>query len=73
MLSETKPQDLCDKIAYCSKQEGALILLKQAIPCILHTENRIGIKIIAMILIFGNSYAINGSLPGTEIMTYQKN
>ena len=37
--------------------EGAMLLLIQAIPCILHLENRIGIKILTMLVIEGLSNA----------------
>jgi len=36
-------------------KEAALILLLQAIPCIMHLENRVGEKLIAMLLSIGAS------------------
>ena len=33
--------------------DGAMILIEQAIPCVLHMENRIGEKILKMLLVEG--------------------
>jgi hypothetical protein len=46
----------CIKEAILRTEEGkdaALMLIKQAIPCIMHLENRVGEKIIMMLLSIG--------------------
>jgi hypothetical protein len=44
---------------------GAYILIEQAIPCILHTENRIGEKFIKMLLLEGYN-RLNGNAAGQK-------
>ena len=47
----------------CSKRpEHALFLLMQAIPCVLHLENRVSLKTITMLIIDGVSAASQGTL-----------
>ena len=51
-----------DELEHGRQRNGALFLLLQAIPCILHMENRVGIKIITMLLIRGLSNVKEGVL-----------
>jgi hypothetical protein len=44
-----------EELEHGQQRNGALFLLMQAIPCILHMENRVGIKMITMLLIRGLS------------------
>jgi hypothetical protein len=46
------------KLEHCFALEAAIIALSHRIPCILHAENRIGIKILTMILMEGFSNAL---------------
>jgi hypothetical protein len=34
-------------------KEAALILIKQTVPCIMHTENRVGEKVITVVFVIG--------------------
>jgi hypothetical protein len=60
--SEAKIRLLLTELAHGTPSEGAMFLLIQAIPCILHMENRIGIKILTMLVIEGLSNAKAGLL-----------
>jgi hypothetical protein len=62
VVAEVKIRLLLTELAHGSPSEGAMFLLIQAIPCILHLENRIGIKILTMLLIEGLSNAKKGLL-----------
>ncbi|KAL7580544.1 hypothetical protein ACA910_003671 [Epithemia clementina (nom. ined.)] len=46
------------------QQAKALFLIPNTVPCILHAENRMGIKIVTMLLIEGLSEYVKGSLLG---------
>jgi hypothetical protein len=61
---EQELQALQAKLDHCTPDENALYKLLLAIPCILHMENRIGIKLVEMVLIEGGSNAIAGKLFG---------
>lgn len=60
--SEVKIRLLLTELEHGTPSEGAMFLLIQAIPCILHMENRIGIKILTMLTIEGLSNAKRGLL-----------
>jgi len=51
-----------DKLQHCNTLEACLILLLHKIPCILHCENRVGIKLLTMLLIEGFSNAQRGGI-----------
>jgi hypothetical protein len=51
-----------EELEHGQQRNGALFLLMQAIPCILHMENRVGIKVITMLLIRGLSNVKEGIL-----------
>ena len=51
-----------EELEHGQQRNGALFLLLQAIPCILHMENRVGIKVITMLLIRGLSNVKEGVL-----------
>jgi hypothetical protein len=64
LLQELIVEDkLChhlDKLQHCNTSEACLILLLDKIPCILHCENRVRIKLLIMLLIEGFSNAQRG-------------
>jgi hypothetical protein len=60
LCTEAKIRLLVTKLKHGTPAEGAMFLLIQAIPCILHMENRIGIKILTMLLVEGLSNAKAG-------------
>jgi hypothetical protein len=62
LVAEAKIRLLLTELDHGSPSEGAMFLLIQAIPCILHLENRIGIKILTMLVIEGLSNAKKGLL-----------
>ncbi len=53
-----------EKVAHCSKLEASIILLLHKIPCILHGENRVGLKLLTMLLREGFSNVQRGFLFG---------
>jgi hypothetical protein len=50
------------KLQHCSKLEASIILLLHKIPCILHGENRVGLKLLTMLLREGFSNDQRGLL-----------
>ena len=60
---EEKINDLKLKVKRCEKNPKALYLLVQAIPCILHMEMRVGLKILTMFINAGLGEAASSSLP----------
>ncbi len=48
LLHESKMRLLLDQVQHCEGTGLALFLVMQAVPCILHCENRVCIKIITM-------------------------
>ncbi|KAL7580367.1 hypothetical protein ACA910_004395 [Epithemia clementina (nom. ined.)] len=48
------------------RAEKAILLIMKTVPCILHAENRIGIKIMTMLLIEGLSNALKGATCGEK-------
>jgi len=61
---EDKYRNNLKKLQHCSALEAAIITLLHRIPCILHAENRIGIKILTMILMEGFSNALEKKIFG---------
>jgi hypothetical protein len=55
---------LAKEIAHGEVKEGAYFLLMHTLPCVLHMENRNGIKLLTMMFIEGLSNAKQGSLYG---------
>jgi hypothetical protein len=60
--SEAKIRLLLTELSHGTRSEGAMFLLIQAIPCVLHLENRVDIKILTMLFIEGLSNAKKGAL-----------
>ena len=52
------------KLAHCTALEASVIALMHKIPCILHGENRVGIKLLTMVLMEGVSNAIERKIFG---------
>jgi hypothetical protein len=75
LKSELRKEDRIRKniraINHMTEDEGALFLLMQAVPCLLHMENRCGLKLLTMLLIEGLDSAISGDLY-TEVRSEQK-
>ena len=67
LKSEKGVRDLLKTFKHSKRHENALFLLIQAIPCILHMENRVGLKILTMLLITGLSNARKHLLYGDEL------
>ena len=62
---EFRLRKLNDDVEHSERPETALFLLLQAVPCVLHMENRVGHKMIGTLLMEGISEADAGSLqPG---------
>ena len=55
LLAEQKMNQLIDQISQSSTREQAMERIMHFIPCIMHCENRVCIKILTMILIEGLS------------------
>jgi len=55
LILEDRVRNLRLDLAHCTPKEGSLFLIYNAIPCILHMENRVGIKILTMLLVEGLS------------------
>ena len=53
-------------------REGAITLILNNPPCLLHLENRCGIKMVTTILQFGLTNALNGKLDSTREVGSQK-
>ena len=64
LVVEFPLRDLSSDIDASKRPEQALFLLMQAIPCILHLENRVSLKMITMLIIDGVSAAMEGILLG---------
>jgi hypothetical protein len=69
---ESKMRILLDQVTHCEGVGLALFLVMQAVPCILHCENRVCIKIITMIICEGFSNAEAGHIL-TEVGNNKKN
>ena len=65
--NERKLEILIKDLAHSQNQENALFLLLQCIPCILHLENRIGLKMLQMLLTDGLTLAKDGTKFGKDL------
>jgi hypothetical protein len=64
LQSEKKLRELLVRLNHSKRDANALFLLIQTLPCILHMENRMGIKIITMLFVKGLSSAMKKELYG---------
>ena len=62
ILLENKYRANLKKLSHCTTLEASIIALLHKIPCSLHAENRIGIKLLTMVLMEGFSNAVEGLL-----------
>jgi hypothetical protein len=62
LVVEFPLRNLSGDIEASKRPEHALFLLMQAIPCVLHLENRVSLKTITMLIIDGVSSAVEGIL-----------
>jgi hypothetical protein len=62
LLHEYKMRLLLDQVQHCEGTGLALFLVLQAVPCILHCENRVCLKILTMIISEGLSNAETGRI-----------
>jgi hypothetical protein len=62
LIHEFRVQSLLDEVKHSEGVGLALFLVMQAVPCILHCENRVAIKILTMLLIEGFSNAQAGNI-----------
>ncbi len=62
LLKENRVRRNIRAINHMTEDEGALFLLMQAVPCLLHMENRCGLKLLTMLLIEGLDSAISGDI-----------
>jgi hypothetical protein len=65
--NERKLEILMKDLDHSKKQDNALFLLLQCIPCILHLENRVGLKMLTMLLTDGLTSAKDGTLYGKHL------
>jgi hypothetical protein len=61
-LHELRVHTLLAEVNHSEGVRAALVLVMQAVPCILHCENRVSIKILTMLLIEGFSNAQAGTI-----------
>ncbi len=61
---EHRLNDHLRKLWHCNSLEACMIALLHKVPCILHCENRVGIKLLTMLLIMGFSNAQTGNIFG---------
>jgi hypothetical protein len=61
---EHRLNDHLRKLQHCNSLEACMIALLHKVPCILHCENRVGIKLLTMLLITGFSNAETGNIFG---------
>jgi len=79
LILEYKLCQYLKKLQHCSTLEQCLIILLHKIPCILHCENRVGLKLLSMLLREGFANAQKGLLFGhirsenDRILTYSMN
>jgi hypothetical protein len=62
LLKENRVQRNIRAINHMTEDEGALFLLMQAVPCLLHMESCCGLKLLTMLLIEGLDSAISGDI-----------
>ena len=66
LLREKKLKELDEKLKHVTPNEGVTFLILQMIPCMLHMETRVGIKIISLTLQDSLSNAKGGLLQSTS-------
>jgi hypothetical protein len=66
LVLEGKYRDNLQKLTHCSALEACIIALLHKIPDILHAENRIGIKLMTMVLMEGFSNALERKIYATS-------
>ena len=69
LVKEWTLRTLSTEVQACARSERALFLLMQAIPCVLHMEMRVGLKLLTMLLLEGLSEAAAGSLTFPDART----
>ncbi len=69
---ENRLRTLLDQVNHTEGVGEALFLVMQAMPCILHCENRVCLKILTMILIEGYSNAESGVILSSVSATSKK-
>lgn len=63
------PEFVYGREGMCERPETALFLLMQAVPCVLHMENRVSLKMLTMLLLVnGVSEVKKGSIFGHIIV-----
>jgi hypothetical protein len=62
IMLEHKLQQHLENLLHCDKLVQCIIALLHKIPCILHCENRVGTKILTMLLLEGFSNAQQGTI-----------
>jgi hypothetical protein len=72
LLNEKRVQDLRRMLKDSEPREKAMYLVLQAIVCILHLENRVGLKSIESVLRSGLSNAIQGKLEWIKAKAIKK-
>ena len=50
------------KVEHCKGKDAAVFAVLSTIPCILHCENRVALKLLTQLLIEGVSYAVKGTV-----------
>lgn len=55
LVDEVELKRLIGEYFHCSSKEGPLFQLSRCIPCLLHTENRVGLKMVCMLMVEGLS------------------
>ena len=71
LLNEQRAHDLAAMLRESQPKDQAMYLVLQAVPCILHLENRVGLKSIESVLRSGLSNAQKGILDWTTAMGIQ--
>ena len=72
LVNEFMLKKIKESLEHGRKREGALFLLLQAIPCILHMENRVGLKILTMLLTEGVHNSMEGQIYADIPITHRK-
>ena len=72
LVKEARAKDLRQMLVQCEPREKAMYLVLQAVVCILHLENQVGLKSIESILRSGTSSAVHGKLEWINASSMQK-
>ena len=72
LLNENRARELQHMLTHSEARDKAMYLVLQAVVCILHLENRVGLKSIESVLRSGLSKAIQGILTWTTSMGAKK-